>query len=84
MTEISDRLLRIVFDTAVHSMNFGSGFLDDEDVAALREVAVILGVDPAEATPGNFRCQYRGHHEATVYLDHCMFTDPAAYCVTLT
>ena len=25
MTEISDRLLRIVFDTAVHSMNFGSG-----------------------------------------------------------
>jgi len=76
MAEIDDRLLRIVFDVAVHSMDFGSGFLDDEEVAALREVAVTLGVDPAEATPGNFRCQYRGHHAASVYLDHYMFTDP--------
>ncbi len=37
MAEIEDRLLRIVFDVAVHSMDFGSGFLDDEEVAGLRE-----------------------------------------------
>ena len=76
MAEISDRLLRIVFDTAVHSMDFGSGFLDDEEVAALREVAVILGVDPAEATPRNFTCKYRGHHAAEPHLDTPFFTGP--------
>ena len=76
MAEIDGRLLRVVFDVAVHSMDFGSGFLDDEEVAALRDVAVILGTDPDEATPGNFRCQYRGHHAASVYLDRYMFTDP--------
>jgi hypothetical protein len=76
MTEISDRLLRIVFDTAVHSMDFGSGFLDDEEVAALREVAVVLGVDPAAATPRNFTCKYRGHHAAEPHLDTPFFDGP--------
>jgi len=71
MAEIDDRLLRIVFDVAVHSMDFGSGFLDDEEVAALREVAVVLGVDPAVATPRNFTCKYRGHHAAGPYCPDC-------------
>lgn len=66
-------MLRALFDVAVSSMNFGSGFLDDEEVACLREVAVILGVDPDVATPQNFRCKYRGHHEAELYLDFSMF-----------
>jgi hypothetical protein len=55
---IEKRILQIVFDTAVHSLDFGSGFLDDEEVAALREIAVILSVDPAKATPSNFTCKY--------------------------
>lgn len=58
---VGKRVLQIVFDTAVHSMDFGSGFLDDEEVLALREVAVILGVDPIVATPDNFKCKYLGH-----------------------
>jgi len=63
MTDISvdKRDLQIVFDTAVHSMDFGSGFLDDEEVTALRAVAVLLGVDPLVATPDNFRCKHVGH-----------------------
>lgn len=73
MTEIDDHLLRVLFDTAVGSMNFGSGFLDDEEVAALRQVAVILGVDPEVATPQNFKCKYRGHHEAQAGLDRQLF-----------
>lgn len=53
-------LLQCVFDAAINSMDFGSGFLDDEEVAALRELAVILGVDPMEATPRQFACQGSG------------------------
>jgi hypothetical protein len=66
---------RAVFDVAVHSMNFGSGFLDDEEVEALRAAAVLLGVSPDEATPRQFICKYRGHHAAQVFLDSPMFTD---------
>jgi hypothetical protein len=58
---IDRRLLQIIFDTAVHSMDFGSGFLDDEEVTALRAVAVLLGVDPLVATPDNFKCKHLGH-----------------------
>lgn len=74
--EIDERLLRVLFDTAVGSMDFGSGFLDDEEVAALREVAGMLGADPMVATPGKFRCGYRGHHAAEPYLDRFMFDGP--------
>ena len=51
-------VLRIVFDTAIGSLDFGSGFLDDEEVTALRTMAGLLGVDPNEATPYNFRAKY--------------------------
>jgi hypothetical protein len=74
MAEVADEVLRALFDIAVSSMDFGSGFLDDEEVARLREVAELLGVDPMAATPENFRCKYRGHHEATPYLEMSMFT----------
>lgn len=75
MAQISiyDGALRALFDIAVSSMDFGSGFLDDEEVSHLRAVAVILGVDPMRGTPDNFKCKYRGHHEAEPYLDPSMF-----------
>jgi len=53
--EVPKLAVQIVFDALVHSMDFGSGFLGTEDVHGLREVAVALGVDPIEATPGEFR-----------------------------
>jgi hypothetical protein len=46
--------LQTVFDTAVGSLDFSSGFLDNDEVLALRRVAVVLGVDPMKATPHNF------------------------------
>lgn len=49
---------RAVFDIAVGSMDFGSGFLDDEEVQMLRAAAVDLGVDPMEATPSDFKSKY--------------------------
>jgi hypothetical protein len=53
-------LLQIVFDAAVSSMDFTSGFLDDEEVSALRDIAVLLGVEPAVATPKEFKGKYEG------------------------
>lgn len=74
MAEIDDEVLRALFDVAVSSVDFGSGFLDDEEVACLRRAAEILGVDPMVATPDTFKCKYRGHHNAEPYLDISMFT----------
>jgi hypothetical protein len=67
---------RVVFDTAVHSMDFGSGFLDDAEVEALRAAARILGVSPDVATPARFRCRFRGHHAAEAVLGNELFTGP--------
>jgi hypothetical protein len=53
-TTLSTEDLRVLFDTAVGSLDFASGFLDNDEVLALRRVAVVLGVDPLEATPHNF------------------------------
>ena len=55
---LSDDDIRILFDAAINSLDFGSGFLDNEEVEALRRVAVYLGVDPVEATPRNFIATY--------------------------
>lgn len=59
IVEIEFSTLQKIFDSAINSMNFGSGFLCDEDVEALRECAILLGVDPIIATPYNFKPKYR-------------------------
>jgi hypothetical protein len=53
--EIEVEKLKMLFDLVVQSMDFGSGFLDHEDVTLLRETAGIIGADPMEATPSEFR-----------------------------
>lgn len=45
--------LQTLFDVAVNSMDFGSGFLDAQEAACLRDVADMLGVDKKIATPDN-------------------------------
>lgn len=47
-----------IFDALVNSMDFGSGFLESDDVKALRELAVAIGVDPNVGTPEEFRGGY--------------------------
>ncbi len=63
MTEIRTELLKSVFDIAVGSLDFGSGFLDNDQVDDLREIAVLLGVDPVDATPGEHRARYCTGHD---------------------
>lgn len=52
-----------VFDIAIHSLDFGSGFLDNEQVDHLRAYAVHLGVDVLEATPSEHRARYCTGHK---------------------
>lgn len=52
------RAARFIFDVAVGSMNFSSGMMDHEEVEHLRDFAVLIGVDPMEATPLEWRLQY--------------------------
>lgn len=47
-----------IFDALASSMDFGSGFLETEDVEALRALAVAIGVDPNKGTPDEFKAQY--------------------------
>lgn len=46
--------LKALFDIAVGSLNFSSGFLDSEEVEVLRRTAVLIGVDPMVGTPKEF------------------------------
>jgi hypothetical protein len=57
---IPKRYLQELFDLAVNSMDFGSGYWDNDDVVTGRAVAEVLGVDPATATPSEFR-KYFAH-----------------------
>jgi len=50
--------LQDMFDIIVGSLDFGSGFLDLEQVEMLRAVAVLLGVDPMKATPYDQTTRY--------------------------
>lgn len=59
--------LRALFDVAVGSMNFTSGFLDTDEVNMLRRVAILIAVDPMNATPSEFRRQYK--HSFKAYVD---------------
>lgn len=60
--------LACLFDLAVGSLNFGSGFWDHADTLAGREIAEALGVCPRVATPSsqsaNFpACQHDDHRD---------------------
>jgi hypothetical protein len=63
MVEIRRGDLRAILDVATGSMDFGSGFLDNEQVEAIRLVAQMLGIDPLIVTPRNFVCLYNGEHQ---------------------
>lgn len=44
-------------------MDFGSGFLCEDEVNVLRDVAQLLGIDPMVVTPSNLTCQFKGTHQ---------------------
>lgn len=61
--------LRAIFDLAVNSLNFGSGFWDSEETNAARAIAGLIGVDPMEATPPDLRKHYAHAWKAQERVD---------------
>lgn len=55
MVTLSKDSAQRVFDALAGSMDFGSGFLESDDVLALRELAQVIGVDPSIGTPNEFK-----------------------------
>lgn len=55
---VPDMLLRTLLDIAVSSLDFGSGFWDQEDTDAARAVALLLNVCPNAATPSDMVGKY--------------------------
>lgn len=56
---LSSSIAQAVFDIATESMDFTSGFLDDEEQDALVELAIALGIDPMRAVQHTHRCKRR-------------------------
>lgn len=56
--EVPEPALRALLDLAIDSMDFGSGFWEQEDTDAAREVAELLGVCPNAATPTEMLSKY--------------------------
>jgi hypothetical protein len=59
--------LRALLDLATGSMDFGSGFWDNEPVEIARKIAGVLDIAPVLVTPHNFTyqyvCQAKGEHK---------------------
>jgi hypothetical protein len=72
---------KVVFDVATNSLDFGSGFLDDAEVKALRAAAVDLGVDPMEATPHAFKGKYCPGHEPKEHFAPAGNRPPITRCI---
>lgn len=56
---IAEEDLKTIFDLAVNSLDFGSGFWDQPEVDVARRLAEILGLDPfGVATPREMKANY--------------------------
>lgn len=67
LSTLETESLKAMLDIAIESMNFNSGMLDQEEVSLLRQVAVLVGVDPILATPQNFTKQWAHTYEPYIF-----------------
>lgn len=64
-TAADDEDVRRIFDLLASMDGACSGYMDDEDVQAVRRVAVAIGADPRDATPSDHLAHY-GHVPAFI------------------
>lgn len=72
-----------MFDIIVGSLDFGSGFLYEDQIQMLRAVAEQLGVNPMVATPSNYSKSYPHAFEAKVIPGGGEVTTWCKYCIEL-
>jgi hypothetical protein len=51
ITEVDTDTLRALFDLAVGSMNYSSGFFEESDVKVILDVARLIGADMTHESP---------------------------------
>lgn len=68
--------VKALLDIATNSMDFGSGFWDHEECEAARKIAVALGIDPMNVTPGSLAKEYR-HPFKPREIKYAYYTDRA-------
>lgn len=59
--------IKTMFDIICCSLDWGSGFLDTDEVNMLRDVAVLLDVDPMEATPPSMCKSFQHDHKPKIH-----------------
>ncbi len=67
MITLPREVLEDLVDRIVSSMDFGSGFMDDDDVELLWKAADILGVGRWDVTPPSHRHRLCDHAEREGY-----------------
>lgn len=70
-----DDIIKLL-DIVSCSMDFGSGFLDNEEVAVIRRIAADHGLDPEDFTPSNMT----HHYKQTTYPGHLAMADRCQKC----
>lgn len=93
MIEHIDELLiteiKFLLDLAKDSMNFGSGFLDTEEVDRLRLMAITIDLDPWNYTPQSQGRNYPHVHDERYIPEYCekcecdfsgVYKNPIANC----
>lgn len=58
---VAKTTLKLLFNRTVYSVSFVTRSIDLDEVMQVRLVAMLLGIDPIEATPIGMRCHF-GHH----------------------
>lgn len=79
---IAEEDLKTIFDLAVNSLDFGSGFWDQPEVDVARRLAEVLGLDPFEtATPREMKANYP-HAFLPFYGGECVrLTHDPSHCL---
>jgi len=68
LVSVPKRLILMAIDMALTGDAGMSGWMDDEEVDALRALAIAAGMDPIDATPSTFKCKHRGTHDFHEWL----------------
>lgn len=67
--------LRALLDLATGSLDFGSGFWDEEQAGCARRIAALLNVAPEAVTPLNLLCHFEGHKQGHALIDQISHLD---------
>lgn len=72
MVQVPKALIQVLFDLTTNTMDFGSGFYDDEEQEAMVFLANLLGIDPLLAIQKSHKCMWRAKFLGSDQPVHCL------------